>query len=79
MLQFTIIKNHVWNNSIFEFCTKLKSKKKTYQEAKELIFKFYDVLNINAEYLAPFEVQEVNNCLLVYCGLDHLLTIKFDL
>lgn len=79
MYQFTIIKTAPWNNSIFEFCSKLKNKKKSYQEAKELICKFYDVVNIQSEYSDPFEVQEVNNCLLIYCGLDHVLTIKIDL
>jgi hypothetical protein len=79
MYQFTIIKSDAFNNSIFEFCTKLKSHKKTYQQAKELIFKFYDVLNVKLDYFNPYEVQEVNNCLLIYCGLDHLLTIKIDL
>jgi len=77
MLQVTLINSDIWNEDLFNFCNNLKEHNKTPEQCKDLIYKYFDVFNIR--FHKRYEVQEINNCLLIYKDLTHLLTIKFEL
>lgn len=80
MIQVTAHIHDIFNDDVFKFCSKLLNTDKTTEQKKNLLYDYYSVLNIRLDYLHElYEVQEVNNCMLIYQGQKHLLTIKFEL
>jgi hypothetical protein len=77
MIQITLYKHDYLNESFCRFASKL-SEKSGYSVVNKVIVKYwFDIKNI--EYDDKFDVQEVNECILIYKGDNHLMTIKFEL
>lgn len=78
MIHFTIYKHDMFNSIVFDYCSSLCNLKLTIDEFNENLSKYLEELFFKIPG-DPFELEKVNNCLLIYRGLNHLFTIKFDL
>jgi hypothetical protein len=77
MIQLTIVKYHSWNELFCTFAAELLKTEKTIDELKYLIKSWCDVYNV--KYNPKWDLQEVNNCVLLYIDNIHYITIKFEL
>jgi hypothetical protein len=77
MIQLTIVKYHSWNELFCTFAAELFKTEKTIDEMKYLIKSWCDVNNV--KYKPKCDIQEVNNCVLLYIDDIHYITIKFEL
>lgn len=78
MIQFTILKHDYWNSIVFDYCSSLAGLNLEPDKFEELLNKYFEDLFVKAfGELCQFE--RINNCFLIYRGLDHLFTIKIGL
>lgn len=80
MTQVTIVKTDEWNDLIFSFINHLDRNELDSSQKKDLLKKYFEVQNVKFIHKEMiFSIEEINNCLLIIKGADHLLTIKFEL
>lgn len=79
MINITIHQHYPdFNSEIMNFCSLLVQRNESPFKATQSIKTYINSTNLGRRFY-KFEIQEINKCLLIYSGLDHLLTIKFEL
>lgn len=80
MTQVTIVKRDDWNEHIFTFIESMDEKNFDSAKKKDLLMKYIEVQNVRFTFEKfMLSMEEINNCLLIIRGGDHVMTIKFEL
>lgn len=74
-IQLTIHRNHLLVRNLSDYLSSL-----VLHPSSDIETSLKTFLDLESTFEPlPFEFQEVNKCYLIYQGLNHLFTIKFEL